>query len=122
MNIKMEKISSRVCLRKDVGLNGYLFGGNMLAWLDETAYIYARESSKKWGVKNLVTKHIGEINFKLPVKEGEIIHFLCSDVTIGKTSLSFEIGAYVESVEVCSTSFTFVNVDNEGHPLAIRFV
>ena len=116
----MKKSSSRVCLRKDVGLNGCLFGGNMLAWLDETAYIYAMQSSKSWGVENLVTKHIGEINFKYPVKEGDIINFLCSPIKVGNTSISFEIGAYVESVQVCSTSFTFVHVDGDGVPKTIK--
>ena len=36
----MELISTHVCKQSDVGFHGNLFGGLMLAWLDEAAVAY----------------------------------------------------------------------------------
>ena len=33
----MELISTRICMSKDVGVHGNLFGGIMLSWIDEAA-------------------------------------------------------------------------------------
>ena len=38
--IEMELISTHVCKVSDVGFHGNLFGGQMLAWLDEAAAAY----------------------------------------------------------------------------------
>ena len=46
-------------MTKDVGINGNLFGGNMMAWLDESAAIYAKMNASH----DVTTLKISEILF-----------------------------------------------------------
>lgn len=45
---------------EDLNANGTLFGGRLLAWIDEEAAIYAMCQLK---AKTIVTKFMSEINF-----------------------------------------------------------
>jgi acyl-CoA thioesterase YciA len=110
----MEQVSSKLCLVKDVGLNGNLFGGNMLAWMDEIAAIYAMKVTNE---KSLVTLRFGEIQFKRPVKVNDTVDFLCELKEAGKgnTSVTFEIWGAVGNLVVFKTECTFVALDDEGN-------
>ena len=111
-------ITSKVCMKKDVGLNGNLFGGNMLAWMDEVSYIFANDVTS--GKYILVTKRFGEIVFKRPVVEGDIVHFVFGNVNIGTTSISFDVSANVDGETVFTTSATFVALDKDGNKVKIN--
>ena len=55
---------------EDLNPNGTLFGGRLLAWIDEEAALYAviqLENNK------VVTKYMSEINFMSSAKTGNII-------------------------------------------------
>ena len=55
---------------EDLNPNGTLFGGRLLAWIDEEAALYTviqLENSK------IVTKYVSEINFMSSAKQGDII-------------------------------------------------
>lgn len=108
----MHLISSKVCMKKDVGLNGNLFGGNMLAWMDEIAYLYADKVTG--GRYFMVTKLFGEINFLRPVKEGDIVDFRCGNAKIGNSSVQFTICAAVRGDDVFKTSAVFVALNEDG--------
>jgi acyl-CoA thioesterase YciA len=109
----MEHVSSKLCLVKDVGVNGNLFGGNMMAWMDEIAAIYAMKITSE---NNLVTLRFGEILFKRPVKVNDIVDFYCEwDLRQGKTSIGFKIFALVDNEIVFNTDCTFVAVDGNGN-------
>ena len=41
MVMGMELISNHVCMKKDLGIHNNLFGGFLLAWLDEAGASYA---------------------------------------------------------------------------------
>jgi acyl-CoA thioesterase YciA len=114
----MEHVSSKLCLVKDVGLNGNLFGGNMLAWMDEIAAIYAM---KVTGEKSLVTLRFGEITFKRPVKVNDIVDFYCNVIKQGKTSVTIVIGGKVGDKIVFTTDCTFVAIDEEGNKKEINW-
>jgi acyl-CoA thioesterase YciA len=61
----MKLISTKICKTSDIGVNDNLFGGTMLAWLDEAGGIMA---SSVCCSSNLVTLKIEEVLFKEPVK------------------------------------------------------
>lgn len=112
----MEKVTSNICKTKDIGTYGNLFGGVMLAWVDEAAGIYAM---KKTGEKRMVTLRFGEVLFRKPVKVGDIVEFYCGDEKVGNSSFSFDIKAVVDGNDVFSTDCTFVAVDAKGKPKTI---
>lgn len=112
----MNKVTSKLCMTKDVGLNGNLFGGHMMAWADEAAAIFAHQTTKE---KTLVTMKFGEFLFKKPVKEGDIVEFFCHEHRIGNTSISFKVSALVREVIVLETSCVFVAIGSDGHSKSI---
>ena len=112
-------VGSRICMRKDVGLNGNLFGGNLLSWIDEFAAIFARKETSEQCV---VTYKFGEIVFKKPVKEGDLIDFYCQVIERRTSSINFVIYAVIGQEYVFSTTAIFVAVDKEGNKVQVNWL
>jgi acyl-CoA thioesterase YciA len=114
--------SSMLCLAKDIGVHSNLFGGNMLAKIDE---IGATLSCEICDTPRMVTKKMEEVIFDHPVKVGHIIKFYGGIENIGNTSIALNIEArrynvYTEKeVVVCSTKMIFVRIDEDGNPIPI---
>ena len=103
-------ITAKMCMTKDVGTHGNLFGGIMMQWLDESGAIFART----WTVeRHVVTVKFSEIVFKRPVKEGEIVRFEACEPKIGRTSITFDIIGEVRDEMVVRTTCTFVALDEQ---------
>lgn len=109
-------VTACLCMTKDIGVDGNLFGGNMLSWLDEAAGIYAHRYT---GIPRMVTLKFTELVFKCPVKVGELVDFYASNPALGRTSLTFDISGKVEDKIVVHTTCTFVAVDKNGHSIPI---
>jgi len=111
------KVSSKLCMVQNLGVNGTLFGGNMMAWVDEAAAIFAHEYTRE---RYMVTLKFGEFEFHHPVREGDIIHFYCMNPKVGRSSISFEIEAdKTDGTVVVRTSAVFVALDVNGKPKQI---
>jgi acyl-CoA thioesterase YciA len=114
--------NSKLCMTKDLGLHGNMFGGKMMAMLDEVASIFASEICD---TPSIVTKKIEEVIFERPVKVGQIIKIYCGIQQMGNTSISLRVEARVYNVYteieklVCSTRMLFVKIDNEGNAIPI---
>jgi acyl-CoA thioesterase YciA len=106
-----EKVSSKLCMAKDVGRYGRLFGGNLMAWLDEAAAIYALKCT---GEPDIVSYRYSEMIFKRPAVEGDIIDFYCRTLKKGTTSFCFELTAEVCGETVLQTECVFVAVDKNS--------
>ena len=111
------KVTSKLCKTLDVGLRRALFGGNMMAWLDEAASIFAHQYT---GEELMVTLKIGELQFHQPVWEGQIVDFYVDNVKQGQTSISFDIEGRTKEVLVVRTSVVFVSVDENYKPKIIE--
>ena len=110
-------ITSKICLTRDVGLRRTLFGGNMMAWLDEAASIFAHGYTNE---ELMVTLKFGELHFVHPVYEGHIVNFFASNPKEGRTSISFDLeGVTDKDVLVVKTSVVFVAVDEHNKPKPI---
>ena len=57
---QMQLISTHICKTRDVGNHGNLFGGVMLAWIDEAGAAIAAEFAE---TGKIVTKHISALDF-----------------------------------------------------------
>lgn len=110
----MELISSHICMTKNIGINGNLFGGEILSWIDQAAASFATE---KCYTPHVVTGTMEQVVFKSPVKVGEIIKLYGEILTIGNKSITLRIEArnfspYThEENTVCCTDMTFVRID-----------
>ena len=110
----MELISSHICMTKNIGINGNLFGGEILSWIDQAAAAFATE---KCYTPHVVTGTMEQVVFKSPVKVGEIIKLYGEIINIGNKSITLKIEArnfspYThEEQTVCCTDMTFVRID-----------
>lgn len=119
----MKLISQKICMTRDLGVHGNLFGGNMLSWIDEAAGLQAAKICR---TPNMVTLKIEEVIFKRPVKMGDIINIYGNPTKMGKSSLTLNMEARKHNVisgketTVCSTKIVFVRIDIHGKPTAIN--
>lgn len=101
---------------EDLNPNGTLFGGRLLAWIDEEAALYAviqLENNK------VVTKYMSEINFMSSAKTGDIIEIGIEVVKFGKTSivLNCEVrNKMTRETIITVDNLVLVNLDENGKP------
>ncbi|MBD3637609.1 MAG: acyl-CoA thioesterase [Crocinitomicaceae bacterium] len=118
----MEKLGIKLCMARDIGVHGNLFGGIMLSWLDETAATWACSVCQN---PNMVTVKIDETIFERPVKVGNQVNIYGEVKKVGRSSLTVYVEArssnfYTgEEQLVCSTYFIFVRIDEQGNSIPI---
>jgi len=102
--------------------HGYLFGGVMLKWVDENAWMAA---SREYPNSTLVTVGMDACRFKHPVDNGSILRFHIKNVKKGRTSATYNVTVYAEAPEECeekevfSTSVSFVHLNKKGRPCVL---
>lgn len=101
---------------EDLNPNGTLFGGKLLAWIDEELALYTIVQLEN---PKIVTKYMSEINFKSSAKQGDIIEIGIDVVKFGTTSLSLK--CEVRNMMTRETIITIdntimVNLDADGKP------
>ncbi|HRG45902.1 MAG TPA: hotdog domain-containing protein [Leptospiraceae bacterium] len=115
----MDLVTQHIVMSKELNAHGNLFGGIMLAWIDESAALYAME---KIAYTNIVTVHMDDINFKYPGRNGDIIQIYAAIEKTGKSSLTIKTmcisinnKSRVKN-EVINCKVTFVCLDSGGKP------
>ena len=102
---------------------GYLFGGTLLKWVDESAYICARLDHP---CKSFVTVGMEQVTYKKRVELGSIILFNVYKEKTGRTSVTYNVVASVASSlnddcsEIFSTTVTFVCIDKDGNKCLVE--
>ena len=97
---------------------GTLFGGHALSLMDRLAFIVASRHTRK----PIVTASSERVEFRLPVKEGDLIDLVGRVTHVGRTSLRVSIDMYREELltgqrDLCTTGeFLMVAVDDSGRP------
>jgi len=101
---------------------GFLFGGNLLKWVDETAWIAA---SLDYPGCNFVTVAMDHVEFRESVKQGTILKIVVNRTRTGHTSVSYRAEVYRansrpgEDGLIFITLVTFVRVDRTGNKLPL---
>lgn len=112
----------KAVLPEHLNQHGFLFGGYLLMWVDEFAWIAA---SIEYPDCSFVTVALDQVVFKKSVKAGSILKFCANKKRQGTTSVEYEITVLRNSeenkstVEIFSTCVTLVRVDNEGNKIAL---
>jgi len=81
----MHFFSRRLVMPSDLNYAESLFGGRALQWIDEEAAIFAICQLE---TNFLVTKHMGEVSFEAPAKQGDIVEFGLATKKVGRTSIT----------------------------------
>jgi acyl-CoA thioesterase YciA len=106
----------------DTNQNGDIFGGWLLSQMDLGGGIFASKTAKS----RTVTVAIEAMNFRKPVFVGDLVSVHANLVRIGKTSITVHLEAWVlrrremHSILVTDGNFTYVSIDDQGHPQAIQ--
>jgi len=113
---RAQRVASYLCMTKDIGVGGNLFGGTMMSWMDEAAGIHAHRYT---GVMRMVTLRYSELLFREPIRVGDIVDIYALNERVGRTSITFDLEGWVENRTVFHTTTTFVAVDSQGRPMPI---
>lgn len=113
------KVFQTLIFTKHLNYANSLFGGQLLAWIDEASAIYAMEYMR---TKRILTKKISEVEFINPALQGDFIQFWCKAIRDGNTSMTMELVVWTHNVdtgrqrEICSCEIVYVAVDELGRP------
>jgi acyl-CoA thioesterase YciA len=105
----------------DTNQNGDIFGGWLLSQMDLAGGVFASKITKS----RTVTVAIEAMNFRKPVFVGDLVSVHGNLVRVGKTSITIHLEAWVmrrkemQSILVTDGNFTYVSIDDQGHPQAI---
>ncbi|MDA7730410.1 acyl-CoA thioesterase [Salibacteraceae bacterium] len=118
----MVLLMQKLCMVRDIGIHGNLFGGTMISWIDEAAASYAAQICH---TPNMVTVKIEEVVFQKAVKAGQQIKIYAEVKKVGNTSIALSVEARrynvysTEESVVCSTHIVFVRIDESGEAVPI---
>ncbi len=115
-------ITTKLCQAGEIGIHGNLFGGIMLAWLDEAG---AALAAYLCATPDFVTLKMKEVLFKQPVKTGDHVRIYGEVLKVGNSSITMSLEAkrYLFDRQdyevVCSTEMTYVRINDQGKSIAI---
>ncbi|MEO9891155.1 hotdog domain-containing protein [Aurantibacter sp.] len=101
---------------EDLNANGTLFGGKLLAWIDEEAALYCIVQLEN---KKIVTKFMSEINFVSAPLQGDIVEIGIEIVKFGKTSLTLKSevrNMMTRETVLMVENIIMVNLGDDGKP------
>ncbi len=106
----------------DTNGNGDIFGGWLLSQMDIAGGVFTSKVTKSRNV----TVAIEAMNFRKPVYVGDLVSVYGRLVRVGRTSISVHLEAWVvrrketQAILVTDGNFTYVSIDEQGHPQPIR--
>lgn len=113
--------TQRLVLPEDLNHLGFLFGGRLLAWVDEACWIAA---SLDFPHCQFVTVGMAKVEFHHSVREGAILSIRCEKEREGKTSVTYKVEVIDRrspgAPPIFGTQVTYVSVDDAGQKSAIR--
>ena len=106
----------------DTNANGDIFGGWLLSQMDVGGGVFASKVAKS----RTVTVAIDAMNFRKAVYVGDLVSVYANLVRVGRTSLTIHLEAWairrrdLQPILVTDGNFTYVSIDDNGHPQAIQ--
>ncbi len=101
----------RLVLPEHLNHFGFLFGGYLLKWVDEIAWMAA---TTEFPNCHFVTVGMNEVTFKKAVKDGSILKFESNRESIGNTSVTYSVTVFREEDAIFSTDVTLVRINESG--------
>lgn len=111
----------RLVLPEDLNHFGFLFGGRLLAWVDEACWIAA---SLDYPHCQFVTIGMDRVEFRHAVRQGTILAIECRREHEGVTSARYRVEVFdrrqTGGPAIFTTAVTYVSVDDAGRKRPIR--
>ncbi|MDC0398737.1 acyl-CoA thioesterase [Alphaproteobacteria bacterium] len=112
----MKFYTRKMVAAKDLNSNGSLFGGRLLAWIDEEAFIFSACQLKD---DSVVTRYISNIEFLSTARIGDIVEIGMEVVDMGRTSITLACLVRKKGTDTIITQIdkiVFVLVGRDGKP------
>ncbi|MCW9709084.1 acyl-CoA thioesterase [Fodinibius salsisoli] len=112
----MRFYSRKLIKPEDLNSNGTLFGGSVLSWIDEEAFIFVTCQLDKG---NVVTKYMTEINFVSSAELGDIIEIGMETIKFGKSSITIRCevrNKFTKDIIIKIDEIVFVHLGEDGRP------
>lgn len=113
----------KLILPEHLNQYGFLFGGYLLKWVDENAWIAA---SLDYPGCNFVTVAMDRVEFRRSVHQGSILKFVVEQLKVGRTSVNYRVEVYrancmltCQRELIFTNQVTFVRVDLEGNKIPL---
>ncbi len=106
---------------RDTNAHGTIFGGIILSYIDQAGAV----ATYQVGCRKVVTVAMDKVEFHEPVHVGDLVSFYAEIETIGRSSITALVRVVSQEREsgrdvlVTEAEVTYVNVDEEGHPVPI---
>ena len=101
--------------------HGNLFGGHALGLMDHAGWVAAT----RWARANMVTVASDRVEFKVPVRAGQLVELAARITKVGRTSVTVAVDMWAEDVVTgdrrlaTSGNFVFVAIGDDGRPTPI---
>jgi len=121
---RLSEANARVCelvMPEHTNQYGTVFGGYLVALMDKAAYMVASRYARSM----CVTAGMDRLDFTRPIRVGQVVEVIARLTYVSRTAMEIAVEARGEdvlegtSVEACSGYFTFVAVDQQGHPVEV---
>ncbi len=111
-----------VMMPRDTNPQGTIFGGVILSLIDQAAFV---EALRQNAHHRLVTVAMDKIEFKAPVRVGDVVSVFASTSRVGRTSLTINVDVVATRPGACESQVTaavvvLVAVDDQGRPIPIH--
>ncbi len=113
--------TTRIVLPNETNTLGNLFGGELLAWMDNAAAI----SATRHCGRVVVTASVNNVSFDKPIRLGDIVTVEAKVSRAFTSSMEIYLDVYVEHFSThkrqkCNEAiYTFVAVDQYGSPIEV---
>ena len=114
--------SYKLVMPGDLNHYGFLFGGKMLMWVDEVAWMAV---GNDYPGCHFVTVAMSEVTFHKSVHPQSVLRFEAVRRRVGRTSVAYRVEVFARHVDspmetsVFTTDITFVRVDKDGNKMPI---
>ncbi len=106
----------------DVNFGGKVHGGEVMKWIDQTAYACATSYAQNY----CVTVYVGGIRFYRPINIGAIVKVEAQVIYTGTTSIHIAVNVFSRKLKekvfkkTTHCVIVFVSTDEEGKPIPVR--
>ena len=114
-------LTTKIVLPNDTNVLGNLFGGRLLAWMDEIASVSAHRHCKRV----VVTASVNNVSFNKPIRLGDFVIIESKVSRAFSTSMEVFVDVYVEDqltgirTKSNEAIYTFVAVDQNASPIEV---